>query len=478
MSEKPHIVLAVGAQVADRYQVLKVLGEGGMGSVYLAQDTRLPRQWALKEMTDQFTDPAERTEAEAAFMAEASILAALNHPNLPRVVDFFKDQGRNFLVMDFVAGTTLEKRLLQGPLGVPESLKMGIQIAQVLDYLHSQAQPVIFRDLKPANVILTPEGRPTLVDFGIARLFRHGAGSDTRALGTPGYAAPEQYGRGQSDHRTDLYALGATLHHCLSGRDPADSPFSFPPLEEAVPAELQRVISRCLELKPEDRMASAADLVQALQAIERDLGRSGVLPSGPKTSELAPTAAPAPTTMTGSLIAGFHPGTLELGKVDWGGRLRTSVVLQGKAKGKLVTDCKWLKVEPAKVNGENVALSLYADSRSLDEGGKVAALVHLKGEPSLPPLRVELEVLPRRTPAWCWPSAIFLIFWSLLPLLGLVTTPLMFGTAWSAPKRSRAGLSFLAWTSAFFSLSWLSLIGLGVGILHLDWKALLHQIGL
>jgi serine/threonine protein kinase len=449
-----------------------------MGSVYLAQDTRLPRQWALKEMTDQFTDPAERAEAESAFLAEAAILAGLNHPNLPRVVDFFQDQGRNFLVMDFVAGTTLEKRLQQGPLGVQEALQLGVQIAQVLDYLHSQSHPVIFRDLKPANIILTPEGRPTLVDFGIARLFRQGAGSDTRALGTPGYAAPEQYGRGQSDHRTDIYALGATLHHCLSGRDPAESPFSFQPLTGAVPADLDRVVTRALQLKPEDRFASAADMAQALLAVERDLGRSGALPSSSKTSELTPSAAPPATTMTGTLIPGFHPGNLELGKVDWGGRLRTSVVLQGQAKGKLSSDCKWLKVEPSKVNGENVALSIYADSRKLDEGGKVAGLIHLKGEPSLPPLRVELEVLPRKTPAWCWPSAIFLIFWSLLPLVGLVTTPLMFGTAWSAPQRSRSGLSFLAWTSAFLSLSWVSVIGLCVGILHLDWKALLHKFGL
>jgi len=447
-----------------------------MGSVYLAKDTRLPRYWALKELTQNSDDPAERAEAQAAFMAEAQILAGLTHPSLPRVVDFFQEDGRHFLVMDYVAGTTLEKRLENSRLSVSETLKLGIQVAQVLEYLHSQPQPVIFRDLKPANIILDEQARPMLVDFGIARVFRQGAGSDTRALGTPGYAAPEQYGRGQSDHRTDLYALGATLHHCLSGKDPADQPFhfeTFTALGVDVPVGLERVILRAVSLKAEDRFQSALDVRQALEGVERELGRSGVLPKSSKTSELSEDSLPPAVLLVSAALEGFQPAAVSLGKVEWGGQLRTAVVLAGKFKGRLVSDCKWLKVTPAKVSGENLSLSIYADTRVLDEGGRVAGLIRLEGAPGLSPLRVEVEVAPRRLPAWCWPSSIFLFFWSLVPGAGLISTPLMFLTAWSAPRRSRSGLAFLAWTAAFFTLAWVSAVGILVGLLHLDWKGLL-----
>ncbi len=447
-----------------------MLGEGGMGSVYLATDTRLPRQWALKELIQNTQDEAERLQAEQSFVAEAQILSGLNHPSLPRVVDFFQENGRHYLVMDYVEGTTLEQVLEKGPLSAGEVIRLGVQMCEALEYLHGQAQPVIFRDLKPANIILTRSGKPMLVDFGIARVFRQGAGTDTRALGTPGYAAPEQYGRGQSDHRTDLYALGATLHHCLSGSDPGESPFQFASLEN-VSEELNRLILRAVSLKPEDRFQNAVDFRQALEGTER---RSGVLPKSSKTSELSPeVAVPVP-----ALSEGFHPGTLSLGRLDWGGQARASLVLQGKVKGKLRSDSKWLKVTPAKVNGENVALAVYADTRVLDEGGKVAGLIRLDGGSQVSPLRVELEVLPRKVPAWAYPAAVFLILWSILPLVGLVTTPLMFATAWSAPRRKRGGLSFMAWVSAFFTLSWATVGVVIVGVLHLDWKAFLHGLGL
>lgn len=440
-----------------------------MGSVYLATDTRLPRQWALKELIQNTQDEAERLQAKQSFVAEAQILSGLNHPSLPRVVDFFQENGRHYLVMDYVEGTTLEQVLEKGPLSAGEVIRLGVQMCEALEYLHGQAQPVIFRDLKPANIILTRSGKPMLVDFGIARVFRQGAGNDTRALGTPGYAAPEQYGRGQSDHRTDLYALGATLHHCLSGSDPGESPFQFASLEN-VSEELNRLILRAVSLKPEDRFQNAVDFRQALEGTER---RSGVLPKSSKTSELSPEGAvPAP-----ALSEGFHPGTLSLGRLDWGGQARASLVLQGKVKGKLRSDSKWLKVTPAKVNGENVALAVYADTRVLDEGGKVAGLIRLDGGSQVSPLRVELEVLPRKVPAWAYPAAVFLILWSILPLVGLVTTPLMFATAWSAPRRKRGGLSFMAWVSAFFTLSWATVGVVIVGVLHLDWKAFLHGLG-
>lgn len=478
-------MLSSGHIVQGRYQIEKMLGEGGMGSVYLARDTRLPRHWALKEMADSFESPEERDLAEQSFVAEAQILAGLNHPNLPRVVDFFQEQGRHYLVMDFIAGTTLEKKLGSGPLPVAETLKLGIEIAHVLEYLHGQPQPVIFRDLKPANIILTAEGKPVLVDFGIARVFRQGNQKDTRALGTPGYAAPEQYGRGQSDHRTDLYALGATLHHCLSGQDPGDKPFQFGPFGEFrgdVPDALERIILRAVQLKPEDRFQSAGDLGQALEGVQRDLSRSGVLPRSSKTSELSASAAPAPAVSPAAPPVGFgqfQPSTVQLGKVDWGGRLRTEVVLQGEAKGKLISDSPWLKPVPNKVSGRDTPVTLYVDTRRLPEGGKVAGLIRVQAKGGQPaPLRVELEILPRPLPAWCWPISIVLFLTSMLPAVGVVLVPGMFAVAWSAPRRHRGGLSFLAWTSTVISLCWAAVIGLGVGLLNLDWKAWLHHLGL
>lgn len=482
-------MLPAGHIVQGRYQVEQVLGEGGMGSVYLTRDTRLPRRWALKEMADSFDSAEDRALAEESFVAEAQILAGLNHPNLPRVVDFFQENGRHFLVMDFIDGTTLEKRLQNGTLPIADSIKLGADIAQVLEYLHSQPQPVIFRDLKPANIILTEQGRPVLVDFGIARVFRQGSHKDTRALGTPGYAAPEQYGRGQSDHRTDLYALGATLHHCLSGVDPGEKPFQFAPLSSLradVPPALERIVARAVSLKPEDRFQSAHDLRQALEGVERELSRSGALPRSPKTSELEQLAVQPPTLTAppasappAGVAAGFRPGSVHLGKVDWGGQLRTEVVLQGEAKGKLVCDSPWMRTVPAKVAGTDSNVTVYVDTRKLAEGGKVAGLVRVQGKNSpASPLRVEVEVLPRPLPGWCWPSQIFLLLWALLPLVGLVATPLMFGVSWSAPRRHRTGLSFLAWTAGFITFCWSALIGVGVGLLHIDWKAWLHQLGL
>ena len=210
--------LGVGQVLSGRYKVERILGEGGMGAVYLVSDSRLAKQyWAIKEMADDFSDPEERAEAQQAFKSEAELLSQLKHVNLPRITDSFIEAGRQYLVMDYVEGETLERVLQkQGRLSVGEALDVAVQIAEVLEYLHSRPQPVIFRDLKPANVILSPDGTARLIDFGIARFFKSGKTSDTRALGTPGYAAPEQYGRGQSDARTDIYALGATLHEALS----------------------------------------------------------------------------------------------------------------------------------------------------------------------------------------------------------------------------------------------------------------------
>lgn len=254
-----------------RYELIQKLGQGGMGAVYLAGDRRLSTaRWAVKEMSDALiTSPLERQQAIEAFKHEAELLARLSHPNLPRVTDHFTEDGKNYLVMEFVPGETLlayvQRHGLPRPL--PEVLDLARSLCDVLSYLHGQDPPIIFRDLKPANVMFTPEGQLKLIDFGIARLFKPGQARDTQAYGTMGYSAPEQYGRGQTDPRSDIYTLGVLLHQLLTGHDPASTPFRLPPanqLNPSVPAELSAALSRATDNDPDQRFANIAEFRQAL----------------------------------------------------------------------------------------------------------------------------------------------------------------------------------------------------------------------
>lgn len=315
----------------DRYELTKKLGQGGMGAVYLASDRRLSTvRWAVKEMSDAaITSPLERQQASAAFRHEAELLARLDHPNLPRVTDHFQEDGKNYLVMEFVAGETL---LAYGQrLGLPrpldEVLGWAGQLCDVLSYLHSQQPPVIFRDLKPANVMLTPDGTLKLIDFGIARLFKPGQSRDTQAFGTMGYSAPEQYGRGQTDARSDVYSLGVLLHQLLTGFDPAAAPFRLPPANQvspAVPAAVADVLARATANDPEQRFASVAEMRQAL------LGSGNLVQRG---AAFAPTSAPAlgPTTALGSSPIATTPPTqqsTDTARVAlWMGAISLSVML-------------------------------------------------------------------------------------------------------------------------------------------------------
>jgi WD40 repeat protein/tRNA A-37 threonylcarbamoyl transferase component Bud32 len=255
-----------------RYHLLARLGAGGFGAVYRAEDTSLGnRMVAIKEMAQSGLKPAELAEATEAFQREAYLLAGLKHPNLPHIYDHFREAGRWYLVMDFIEGQTLETLLEQTPahrLPVNDVLKIGLQLANVLDYLHTNQPPIIFRDLKPANVMLTASGQVYLIDFGIARLFKPGQVKDTSIIGTPGYLAPEGYGKAQTTPRSDIYSLGATLHHLLSGIDPSERPFFFAPLQPPVPAPLQALVAQMVKMEEQNRPASMADVTARLQQIE------------------------------------------------------------------------------------------------------------------------------------------------------------------------------------------------------------------
>jgi serine/threonine-protein kinase len=264
-------LLSPQSLLAGRYRIVRRVGRGGMGAVYEAEDLRLPgKQWAIKEMSDAaITDAAERAEALDAFHREAHFLSSLDHANLPKVVDSFEADGKHYLVMEFVDGQTLEELVvdLGRPLPPDTVLRLGVTLCTVLDYLHRHQPPIIFRDLKPGNIMLDRDGAVKLIDFGIARVFTPGKSRDTTSLGTKGYAAPEQYGKGQTDARSDVYALGATLHFLLTGRDPADDPFNFPParrLNPDVSPALEATVARAVAASAADRWPTAREMRRAL----------------------------------------------------------------------------------------------------------------------------------------------------------------------------------------------------------------------
>ena len=267
--------------LAGRYQLLSRIGQGGMGAVYKAADTRFNnRPLAIKEMSSTGLPPARLLEAEAAFEREAHLLADLLHPNLPRIYEHFTENDRSYLVMDFIEGQTVEEHLEQvggGPLPIEQVIKWAEQLCDVLNYLHTHQPPIIFRDLKPANVMMSESGHIYLIDFGIARIFKPGKQHDTVALGSPGYAAPEQYGKAQSSPRSDIYSLGALLHHLLTGIDPSEQSFFFRPASQVNPAidpALDALLQQMLSMDSDRRPASAQEVLNALKGTINSQSRS------------------------------------------------------------------------------------------------------------------------------------------------------------------------------------------------------------
>jgi serine/threonine protein kinase/ABC-type branched-subunit amino acid transport system substrate-binding protein len=271
--------LPPGYVLEGRYHVVDVIGKGGFGAVYKATDERFQskRIVAIKEMSDAHLSPSEKTRALRDFRNEANLLVQLKHPNLPDVSDFFEEGGKAYLVIEFIEGKTLEviQNERQGPLD--ERLVMGwaLQLCDVLHYLHTRPQPIIFRDMKPTNVMVTADGKIKLIDFGIARIFKTARKKDTTLLGSHGYAPLEQYGQGQSDPRSDIYALGATLYDLLTKHVPVDAPvrqvnptiFSPPrQLNPKISPVVEAIILKAMAKEPSNRYQTAVDIYQAVAA--------------------------------------------------------------------------------------------------------------------------------------------------------------------------------------------------------------------
>ncbi len=287
--------LLTNVLLKQRYRILALIAKGGMGAVYKAEDIQLGnRLVAVKEMSQSGLSAQEAQNAANAFKQEAILLASLQHPHLPSIFEHFEEHGRWYLVMSFIQGNTLADYLSQtkaGKLPLDETLSIGLQLCDVLGYLHTQQSPIIFRDLKPANIMRTTSGHLYLIDFGIARHFKPGQARDTAYYGSMGYAPPEQFGRAQTTPRSDIYSLGALLYQLVSGYDPTSSPFRFPPLQSLVPtapSDLVTILTQILELDEAKRPTNVLEVKQKLQTITAPL----VTLSPPP---LAPTvAAPSP----------------------------------------------------------------------------------------------------------------------------------------------------------------------------------------
>jgi Flp pilus assembly protein TadD len=266
--------LASGTVLANRYRVLSRLGTGGMGNVYQVEDLSRPGTvWALKQLLDDSSMSADDLAwAVRRFEEEIALLARLSHPRIPAFVERFVEGGRRYFVMEFIPGATLEERLERAaaPLGERDVLTWMIGICDVLSYLHGQHPPIIVRDLKPGNIMVTPSGDVRLIDFGIARTYKPGQKSNTENLGTMTYASPEHLGQSQTDARSDIYSLGATMYHLLTNAEP-------PPLETPAPGQLrarnpvlseatERAVIRAMRQTPAERFQSAIELREALRA--------------------------------------------------------------------------------------------------------------------------------------------------------------------------------------------------------------------
>jgi outer membrane protein assembly factor BamB len=308
---------AVGKTLNNRYHITAVLGVGGMGMVYLARDRNFPdvmHYVAVKEMQNTVADPVQRQTMIEQFEREINILATLKHPAIPQIIDRFATQDRVYLVMEYIRGKDLEAHLstLADFVPVEIVIRWAIEICDVLHYLHSQTPPIIFRDLKPSNIMIDEHGRVRLIDFGIARKFQENMPVVTQ-IGTEGYAPPEQY-RGKATPQNDIYSLGATLHHILTRKDPRLEPqFSFKerPIKQynpKVPDGLVQIVMRALEHNPEARFQSVEEMKQALVLLERSL-------KAPQSAMLPPIGA----------AAGVSSGA-GLGTLTWGGsaELQTS----------------------------------------------------------------------------------------------------------------------------------------------------------
>ena len=265
-------MLEIGSVIDNKYKIIYQVGKGGTSRVFLALNEAANREWAVKEIPK--TAKRGGREIKQRPMAETSIMKKLRHDNIAEIADVLETDDAYLIIMDYIEGKTL-KEILREEGAQPQELvvEWAISICGIFSYLHSQDPKIIYRDLKPGNLMLQPDGKIMLIDFGAAREFKGGEPGDTDCLGTRGYAAPEQYpdpdgGTGNSDERTDIYNLGATMYHLVTGRDPSRPPYEIRPIRQwdrSLSSGLEEIIIRCTKNNPDERYQTAEDLAYALR---------------------------------------------------------------------------------------------------------------------------------------------------------------------------------------------------------------------
>ena len=261
-------MLEIGSIVDGKYKILNKIGQGGMSVVYLAMNERANKQWAIKQVRKDGVKDFE--VVKQGLIVEIDMLKRLSHPNLPSIIDVIDRKDNFLIVMDYIQGNSLKNRLDEfGAQPQELVIEWAKQLSDVLGYLHTRKPAIIYRDMKPSNIMLKPDGKLTLIDFGTAREYKEKNLADTNCLGTIGYAAPEQFGgKGQTDGRTDIYCLGATLYHLVTGMNPSEPPHEIKPIREinsSLSSGLEKIILRCTQRNPEDRYQSCAELTYALE---------------------------------------------------------------------------------------------------------------------------------------------------------------------------------------------------------------------
>lgn len=257
-------MLEQGSVLDRKYEVIRIIGQGGMGSVYLCKNINLDTLWAIKEV------PKE-VKSNVNFLAEPNILKKLKHPGIPRIIDIFYENDNLYMVEDYIEGENLKEYVKRkGSLNTEEICKIASEMGEIVGYLHSFDPPIIHRDLKPSNIMITPEGEVVLIDFGISRVYKPGQESDTVYIGSRGYAAPEQfYGTGQSSTQTDIYALGAVIYFMITGKAPSTAlePLYDENYDGNVNVDIREIIKRAMKIKVEERYGSIQEMSKEIHKV-------------------------------------------------------------------------------------------------------------------------------------------------------------------------------------------------------------------
>lgn len=255
-------MLSNGQLLDGKYEVIRTLGKGGMSTVYLCKNKRLDNHWAIKEVKKEM-------KGQMDFLAEPNILKNLSHLGIPRVVDIFYEEENLYIVEDYIKGETLQDYVNNNNLKEPEQIcRIVLSICEIIEYLHSFDPPIIYRDLKPSNIMISPEGKVVLIDFGISRVYKHGEDKDTIYMGSKGYAAPEQYGIEQTCKQTDIYGLGAVMYFMITGKTPSAllEPLKDESYDSEVKLELKRIIQKAMQIDIEGRYSSVEEIKKVIFA--------------------------------------------------------------------------------------------------------------------------------------------------------------------------------------------------------------------